>query len=106
MSLSKNEKNESFEKLTQELIAKNPYLTDNVLKSGEKLSILKAIEDDRVTEYVEASDDFGDGLSDTIHNLTKIYEELGKENPDENFLTERMQMIQESFKYYGVPGFK
>ena len=89
----KDPRNQRFESLVKSLVAGSSTLPAKSLGPDTKLGIIEAIERNEVTLYV--SDSAGDRVLDAVHCLTAIYDELGKDEPDEDFVEQTVEQLKE-----------
>lgn len=85
-------KNKEFERLVGHLVAQSSLFPDKKLTPSTKLGIIKAIENNEVTLYV--SESANDRTLDAVNCLTAIYDELGKDSPDRDFLIQTVKQLQ------------
>lgn len=89
----KDTRNQRFESLVKSLVAGSSTLPEKSLSPDTKLGIVEAIERNEVTLYVDQS--AGDEVLDAVRCLTAIYDELGKDEPDEDFIEQTVEQLKE-----------
>jgi hypothetical protein len=62
------------------------------LSPDTKLGIVEAVENNEITLYLGNST--GDKVLDAVHCLTAIYDELGKDEPDEDFISKTVEQLK------------
>jgi len=89
------ERNSRFRQLVEDLVDKSETLRDwiNPINPEETMSVLDAIEKNELSLYGGRST--WDKKIDAMNCLTKIYDELKKENPDEEFIKETVERLKE-----------
>lgn len=87
-------KNEKFESLVKNMVEDSKLFPEKDLPSGEKMGIIEAIENGKIDEYM--SDETSSRSLDAFHSLIVIYEELGKDAPDEELIKELAEELHES----------
>lgn len=90
---SRGEKNQRFESLVESLVKGSSLFPEKQITPDEKLDIVKAIENNEITLYL--GNHAGDRILDAVHCLTAIYDELGKDEPDEDFLNQTVEQLKE-----------
>ncbi len=84
-----------FRDLVEDLVKNSETLKDRVISIGgieEKINILDAIEGKGLTDYADGADD---KTLDAIHCLMAIYDELKKDEPDDDFIEETVERLKE-----------
>lgn len=63
----------------------------------ERIAVLTAIENNDLSGFIDTR--FGsrpsDGVMDAVHYLTTIYDELKKDEPDQNFVAQAVEQLKE-----------
>jgi hypothetical protein len=88
-----DQRNTKFRGLVEQLVEKSKLLPPREIRPGETLDILTAIETNEVTVYTGPY--IGDEESDAIEYLIHIFDELGRESPDEVFIQECVEDLSE-----------
>ena len=81
-----------FRRLVENLV-KNSSLFPLKTIGKEELGILDVIESNEVTLYVP--ENASDRMLDAVHCLIEIYDELGKETPDEDSINQTVSLLKE-----------
>lgn len=87
------EKNQRFESLVGDLIKKSSLFPDVELLPDDTLSIMNAIENNEASTYTGSR--ASDQMLDAITCLNAIYDELGKEDPDEDHIEQVVEQLKE-----------
>ncbi len=90
---NKEDRNQRFESLVNGLVAQSSLFPEKQLSPDTKLGIIESIEGNEVTLYLGSS--ASDRTLDAVHCLTAIYDELGKGEPDEDFLEQTVERLKE-----------
>ena len=87
--------NQRFRQLVEDLVDKSETLSVwvNPTNSDDKMTVIEAIEKNDVSTYTGQY--AGDKKLDAIHCLTSIYDELGKDKPDEEFIEETVKTLKQ-----------
>jgi hypothetical protein len=92
----KEEQNKEFRGLLEDLItqSENGLLAPVRISEDEELSVLDAVENNELSLYA-GGNERNDKKLDALNLITSIYDELGKENPDNDFIVETVEELKE-----------
>ncbi|MDO8600427.1 MAG: hypothetical protein Q7R73_02275 [bacterium] len=76
-------KNQRFEELVKDFVEESSLFPERKLNQNEDLDIIRAIENNKIALYL--GNLAKDKVLDAVHRLVAIYDELGRDKPDENF---------------------
>jgi len=84
-------RNERFEALVKGLIDQSSLFPEKQLTPDTKMNVVSAIENNEISLYLGNS--ASDRVLDAVNCLTAIYDELGENEPDEEFLNETVERL-------------
>jgi hypothetical protein len=86
-------RNRRFENLVGKSVANSSLLPNKLLSPTSELGIVTAIENGETSTYL--GNCANDRTLDAVHCLLAIYDELGKDEPDEEFISETVTRFKE-----------
>ena|SRR3989344_1301065 len=84
---------QNFRGLVGNLVEGSDLFPIKTIGKNEQMTILDAIENNEVSLYVPERAD--DKMLDAVHCLVTIYDELKKQEPDQDFITSTVKQLKE-----------